>query len=68
MNKAQYQVVKFMTGFPKIDLLQFAKLISLEFSEVLRVQATNNFEQYQTNDTPAEDLMSFFGGAFRGKK
>lgn len=64
MNQLQYKIVKTITSFPKADTKRFAELIKVDHSEVLRVQMSNNFEQYQTNDTPAEDLMSMFGGAF----
>jgi len=64
MNSAQYKVVKFMTGFPRFDAKQFAELIGATHEMVLRVQATNSFEQYSESDTPTEDLMNgFFGGA-----
>lgn len=64
MNKLQYHIVKTITNLPKADTKKFAELINVDHSEVLRVQMSNNFEQYQANDTPAEDLMSMFSGAF----
>jgi len=70
MNERQYGVVKFMCGFPFFNTKKFAKMIKVDHSEVLRVQASSNFEQYQDNDTPLEDLMSMFGGGnpFGGRK
>lgn len=62
MNRAQYQIVKTMTNFPKFDTKKFAKMIRVEHSEVLRVQSSASFEQYQSNDTPYEDLMAMFMG------
>lgn len=70
MNKAQYKVVKTMTNFPKLDTKKFAKMIGVSHAEVLRVQASNNFEQYESKDTSLDDFMNMFGGnsPFGGKK
>lgn len=66
MNQAQYKIVKFMVSLPFFDVAKFAKMINVDFTEVLRVQMSNNFEQYQQNTTPAEDLMGMFTGMFGG--
>lgn len=66
MNAAQYNIVKFIVSLPMIDISKFAKMINIDSSEALRVYATNNFEQYQRNDTPTEDLMGMFGSVFGG--
>lgn len=64
MNQLQYKIVKTITNFPKADTAEFAAMLKIDHSEVLRVQQSSNFEQYRLNDTPAEDLMSMFGGVF----
>lgn len=62
MNAAQYKIVKTLTGLPLFNTNKFAKMIKLDHTEVLRVQRTNSFEQYQSDDTSVEDLMgSLFG-------
>lgn len=67
MNAAQYRIVKTITGFPKMDTKKFAKMIKVDHSEVLKVQLSNNFEQYKTDDRPLEDLMSQYWDLFGGK-
>lgn len=70
MNKAQYAIVKTITNLPLCDTKKFAKMIKVDHVEVLRVQASASYTQYQDNDTPLEDLMSMFGGSnpFGGRK
>lgn len=65
MNAAQYKIVKSIVSFPKANTKKFAKMIGVDHSDVLRVQASNNFEQYKDKDTSLDDLMSMFMG---GKK
>jgi hypothetical protein len=62
MNAAQYKIVKTITNFPKCDTKKFAKMIKQPHSEVLRVQASATFEQYQDKETSYDDLMSMFMG------
>ena len=65
MNKAQYKVVKTITSFPMVDTKKFAKMIKADHSDVLRVQASANFEQYQDKDTSYDDLMAMFVGGMK---
>lgn len=62
MNAAQYKIVKTMTSFPYFDAKKFAKMIKVDHSEVLRVQASDNFEQFKDKGTSMDDLMSMFMG------
>lgn len=65
MNVAQYKIVKTITNFPKCDTKKFAKMIKVDHSEVLRVQASGSFEQYQDKDTSYDDLMAMFTGGIK---
>lgn len=65
MNAAQYKIVKTITNFPKVDTKKFAKMIKVDHSEVLRVQASASFEQYQDKGTSYDDLMAMFMGGVK---
>lgn len=62
-NKFQYDLVKTFLGFPFVTPKKLAKKWNIPLQEVLRVQATVNYEQYASDDTPLEDLMLNFFGA-----
>lgn len=65
MNAAQYKVVKAIVSFPLMNTKKFAKMIKVEHSVVVRVQASHNYEQF-LSDQPLEDLMAQFGDLFGG--
>lgn len=60
MNAAQYKIVKTIVSFPLADTRKFAKMIKVDHSEVLKVQASASYDQYKNDDTPIEDLMARF--------
>lgn len=67
MNAAQYKIAKTIVSFPFMDTKKFAKMIKVEHSVLLRVQASHNFEQYQS-EQPLEDLMAQYSDLFGGGK
>lgn len=64
MNAAQYKIVKTMVSFPMFDTKKFARMIKVDHAVVLKVQRTNSFEQFESDDSVMDDL---FGGMFGGK-
>ena len=65
MNRLQYKIVKTITSFPKADTKKFAKMINADHSEVLRVQASANYEQYADKSTSYDELMAMFMGGMK---
>lgn len=64
MNKLQYKIVKSVLAVGA-DPIKFAKMCNAEPMEFIKVQTTDNYEQYadEDNSPNIEDMVkSMFGG------
>lgn len=65
MNKLQYRIVKSVLAVGA-DPITFAKMCNAEPIEFIKVQTTDNYEQYADEDRPTAEQM--VNDMFKGRR